>query len=513
MNMKSHLAVIATVILAGCGQGPESSFTYREATQKLMREAQDGYKNEAGEKVPGLKTYMVDLFGTPDKLVAWQRLPIDFGGYPGTTLESAESGPTRSFKVDFAAEELGFAADQPFELIWTSGDGEDGRPQAYSVWKCLGYDPESQEIKVGSSSAPEFEGSLPTTPPAGMTFIVDPGRNLRGGRKLYSEHCMHCHGMTGDGQGPTAKYLNPLPRDYRLGKFKFRSVKGEAKVARADLHRTIKYGLPGTYMPSFLLLTEQELNDVTEYVRFLAMRGELEFKAAEGYLEPYSNSEEAKKQRQANGEDPEEVQKRLREYLSGTGEEGNFAEDIDSEATFLVEAWKQGEDAASQIVPTSPRPPMTKSSIDIGRELFLGAKAKCSNCHGISGRGDGPQTKELTPENRKLKREPGLYDDWGHPLKPRNLTAGIYRGGRRPIDIFRRIKGGIQGAVMPAIDATIPDEQVWHLVNYVLSIPLDPADVVDEPESDEGDTDEAPEEQTADAVKTNANESSATGED
>jgi len=41
---------------------------------------------------------------------------------------------------------------------------------------------------------------------------------------LYREHCAECHGITGDGAGPTAALLNPYPRDFRLGKFKFKST-------------------------------------------------------------------------------------------------------------------------------------------------------------------------------------------------------------------------------------------------------------------------------------------------
>ena len=36
---------------------------------------------------------------------------------------------------------------------------------------------------------------------------------------LYLEHCVQCHGISGDGRGPTAAFLNPYPRDFRLGKF------------------------------------------------------------------------------------------------------------------------------------------------------------------------------------------------------------------------------------------------------------------------------------------------------
>src|SRR5215207_2334394 len=41
---------------------------------------------------------------------------------------------------------------------------------------------------------------------------------------LYRRHCVHCHGISGDGRGPTAAILNPYPRDYRPGIFKFKST-------------------------------------------------------------------------------------------------------------------------------------------------------------------------------------------------------------------------------------------------------------------------------------------------
>ena len=50
------------------------------------------------------------------------------------------------------------------------------------------------------------------------------------------------------------------------------------------------------------------------------------------------------------------------------------------------------------------------------------------------------------------EKKPGDMDRWLLPrqvLKPRNLRAGIYRGGRRPLDFYRRVHAGILGAQMP----------------------------------------------------------------
>ena len=57
------------------------------------------------------------------------------------------------------------------------------------------------------------------------------GWRLKDGRNLYMQHCLHCHGVSGDGAGPTAKFLNPRPRDYRQGIFKFKSTQAPIKMS------------------------------------------------------------------------------------------------------------------------------------------------------------------------------------------------------------------------------------------------------------------------------------------
>src|SRR5262249_25106475 len=36
-----------------------------------------------------------------------------------------------------------------------------------------------------------------------------------GGYGVYRRNCLHCHGVSGAGDGPTAPFLYPTPRDYR----------------------------------------------------------------------------------------------------------------------------------------------------------------------------------------------------------------------------------------------------------------------------------------------------------
>ena len=167
----------------------------------------------------------------------------------------------------------------------------------------------------------------------------------------------------------------------------------------------------------------------------------------------------------------------------------------------IMTGWQE---AASQvIVPEEPAiPPADRTPEQIaesaakGRELFYGApRATACKCHGPTGLGDGQQTdfdnwskanKEfidktdnLVLEIQELKqRLPELEGDerteggrginadghragrsgasWSRTLLPprnaipRNLRDGIYRGGRRPVDIFWRVSAGIAGTPMPA---------------------------------------------------------------
>ena len=41
------------------------------------------------------------------------------------------------------------------------------------------------------------------------------------GKQAYDTYCTTCHGPLGDGQGPVGKALNPPPRDFTKGDFKF----------------------------------------------------------------------------------------------------------------------------------------------------------------------------------------------------------------------------------------------------------------------------------------------------
>jgi len=92
-------------------------------------------------------------------------------------------------------------------------------------------------------------------------------RQVQLGRDVYGTYCVGCHGEQGDGQGPAARFLDPKPRDFRLGRIKFASVSSGEAPRDEDYLRVLAAGLHGTAMPAFGLLPDREQRAVVAYVK------------------------------------------------------------------------------------------------------------------------------------------------------------------------------------------------------------------------------------------------------
>ena len=91
------------------------------------------------------------------------------------------------------------------------------------------------------------------------------------GEGVYARNCAACHGGKGDGLGPAAPYLKPLPRDFTAGMYKFRSTPSGELPTDSDLLRIVNEGIPGTQMPGWKsLLTPQERLDVVAYIKIFS---------------------------------------------------------------------------------------------------------------------------------------------------------------------------------------------------------------------------------------------------
>lgn len=299
---------------------------------------------------------------------------------------------------------------------------------------------------------------------------------------LYREHCSHCHGITGDGAGPTARKLNPYPRDFRIGRFKYKSTPLGKRPTDGDLTRVLTNGIPGTAMPSFRSLPAEDLAALVDYVKYLSIRGQVE----QQLLNKISKLDEDEKLLDlslAEDEDTlEDFEDQLYDLLN--------TEDSPSVLAAVIPKWYNTQRNITQPTPApasfDSKHPDHQQLVQRGRELFRGAGG-CVQCHGDTGLGDG-ETKSFDDWSKWAKDakvdpdDPTTYAPFvaqgalpPRYIRPRNLNMKVYRGGNHPDDLYRRIVNGIEGTPMPSgvVLQKNPDD-IWALVAFVKSLPYQP---------------------------------------
>ena len=94
------------------------------------------------------------------------------------------------------------------------------------------------------------------------------------GKALFVKtNCNSCHGSEGRGDGPVAAALDPKPRDYVVGDFKFDADKDGSPGSDADLALVIKNGA-AMYGGSAMMmgnptLTDADVDLLVAYIRSL----------------------------------------------------------------------------------------------------------------------------------------------------------------------------------------------------------------------------------------------------
>jgi len=82
------------------------------------------------------------------------------------------------------------------------------------------------------------------------------------GRTLFVEHCAICHGQAGDGHGARGVGMDPSPADLTVPPWSDSASAGQT-------YRAIHDGVQGTAMPSWLILTDQQIWDLVAYIHSL----------------------------------------------------------------------------------------------------------------------------------------------------------------------------------------------------------------------------------------------------
>lgn len=219
------------------------------------------------------------------------------------------------------------------------------------------------------------------------------------GKTVYDRRCAGCHGVEGDGNGPAATFMyKDRPRDFTKAVFKFRSTGSDSLPTDGDILRSITRGVRGTSMPSWHMLSEKERLATVQYIK---------------YRLAVDNS------------DPEQP------YV--------VFEEEDPEPPVHI-----------------GRPPeASKEILAQGKDIWN--RAKCWECHGEKGKGDG-------------EKAPGLKDDNKFAIVPADLTSGQFKSGSSVKDMFRSISNGLSGTPMPSYSDSFDEDERWALSYYVLSL-------------------------------------------
>ena len=218
------------------------------------------------------------------------------------------------------------------------------------------------------------------------------------GKEVYQRRCLGCHGVDGDGNGPAATFLyKQRPRSFAAAVFKFRLTK-EPLPTDGDLLRTITRGVRGTAMPAWYDLPLADRLSVIQYIKYeLAVDRSNKAK-------PYAY----------------------------------FIEEPPGPPLYIGKP-----------------PPPSPDILNRGKEVWQ--SAKCWECHGQGGKGDG-------------EKAPGLKDDLGFQIVPADLTSGQFKSGPAVEDIFRTMTTGLSGTPMPSYRDLLPEADRWALSYYVLSL-------------------------------------------
>jgi len=216
-------------------------------------------------------------------------------------------------------------------------------------------------------------GPLPVTLAPTISRPASPDL-LALGKRLYDKQCAACHGASGRGNGEAAYLLYPKPRDFVAAQYRLVST-WERTATDEDLFRTISRGMPGSAMPSWGHLSEEERWGLVHYVKSLA--------ASPIVVRPAA--------------DP-----------------------------------KAEGDAGTGVIRVPPAPPFTAEARKLALERYADA---CASCHGKTGKGDGTEDqkddagfatrpRDLTVGVFKGDPDPAELGPAGDPKLPRGTSQG-----------------------------------------------------------------------------------------
>ncbi len=243
--------------------------------------------------------------------------------------------------------------------------------------------------------------------------VYAPMKALNDGKSTYTEFCMPCHGVKGDGLGISAKGLAVPPRNFTLGLYKFGNVVSGELPHDEDFYRIIKSGLHGTGMLPWDL-SPQQLFNVTQYIKSFAPQ-------------------------KWEGAD-----KKLGDVIALTKNPYGEAH--------------------------------LESAITRGREVYH-VVAQCWTCHRAYVSKEEFSKMNLKINNKPVTEfDPDMYhvklqpSDHGYIVMPPDYTWDSVRSALTVDDLYIRLNAGVGGTTMPSWKGTLPDEDIWAVAHYIKSL-------------------------------------------
>jgi len=251
-------------------------------------------------------------------------------------------------------------------------------------------------------------------------------KSLDNGRQMYVRQCYACHGLAGDGRGPSSPGLRPAPRDLRQAKYKFvRMVDGDLPSDKM-LYDVIRGGLHGTAMLPWDI-QDDALYDIIHYIKTFS---------------------------------PED------------------------------EGWRDPENEVGSPIELSDDPWTEKpeEAVEYGKYVYHGV-ANCQSCHPAYGSkeyvhgafkraGKKPETRDDPYHSVRQVTE---YDVMG--VEQTNLPPDYTLNPTRSVrpdpgesnwnskrSLYRIIGAGVNGTAMAAWKGTLDEKDLWAVTYYVDSL-------------------------------------------
>jgi len=267
------------------------------------------------------------------------------------------------------------------------------------------------QATASTATAPSAASAMPAASSRDRSSGRKPAQGARMATvsKLYSRDCSACHGSHGDGDGRAARHLTPRPRDLRRDHYRIVSSR-DGVPSIEDVAIVLKRGIPGTSMPGFPQLTDDERTELA---------------------------------REILGWRREEIRERIEAAYR------DASEPIDEEE--LREIVELQSEPHSPVTP--PQNWIADSrAVERGHEIYR--RTGCASCHGEDG--------ESVADGL-------LLDEHHAPSWPRDLKRDPMKGGEEREAIFVRIAVGMPGTPHPAAASLTPDD-VSALVAYCQSL-------------------------------------------